>query len=1285
MFEITKYQLLALNDVQLRELVSRLCQAELELQSLPSSAVRWSGSHTAADGGLDVECRLEGRQFTGAYVPRLPTGFQVKKPKMPPSKINQEMRPKGTLRPIFSELAASNGAYIVVSLDDDPTGQPRTQRKTAIRNQISELPDRDLLHTDFYGRAELADWLLQHPSVQIWVRAALGTPLEGWKPFGHWTNPPPDDSDELICRPGLSIIPPGRGAARLSIDQGIQHIRDLLGTSDKALRMLGLSGVGKTRIVQALFEASVGTDPLDESLAIYADLGNDVLPTPRQVIGHLKATGHPAVLVLDNCPAATHNLLAGEISDAADIRLITIEYDIREDKSEHTTVIRVDAEGPDIVEALLSRRYPSFDQGNARTIAKFSDGNARVALALANTVQDNESLSEFSDAQLFDRLFHQRGAPDQHLLAAAQTLALVYSYSVAIDEDGVDELGTLASLIGQSRQAIYAVTQTLLERQLAQQRGDWRAILPTAVANRLATGGLHNIPIHDLRRTFETLSNDRLMKSFGRRLGYLHVDATARQIVQSWLSPGGVLHEIESLNGDRMQLLVNVAPAAPEAVLDTIEERVTQIGTGTFFSQAVTRPDELADLLGMIAYDAALFERCVALLVSLAIAQNREQQTYPDVASRLSSLFALFMSGTEASPDTRESVLRRYLFSTDENERRIGSRMLETALKARDGFSFSLFDFGARPRSFGYEPRSQEDHDQWFHRFIFLCVEAAAHEDAELSVHAREMLANALDLLIFECPALLPALLDAARSLHDRCPWLEGWLAVRSIRHSDDPAADPAADEENSREVGEFLDELDDLLRPTRLADQVRVYVCDAAHGQFSVYDELDHSDEKRIEESQCRLAARAYDLGLSACGYPEVIDELSDELFTGGPGFLADFGKGLAAGCEEPALLWHRLLRGLEAARGMPTHCTILCGVLDAINERDTNLARRILEDSVENSLLRPFLVKLHRSVPPSSESILAFRWALDFDDTPLDQFADPAWQRPPRAFTETLLCDLFSDILNRPHGPKVVLAGLGMRIQISIRSELGIGPELKRLGLAAAAAIFREPKYRHDQSVHRHLPRVLDFCLDESECPEETAATMDAFLARVNSPSAIVSGLRTAATIFVEKLPFRFLNGVCLDPDFEARNRRRLFAEGRSEASILGGLDSSTMIEWCRQGDFQSRLTALSEVIRPFATAEQPDEVVFSAQARAILDAAQDPSPVLNHFANSIRPQGWSGSLAAIIESRCHAFEALLQDDRSHVRSAAQDLVPRIRDWERHERQRESGEDRQLNQRFE
>ena len=103
MFDISKDQLRQLNDVDLRELVARLCEAELSRAGAPVSAVRWGGSQTASDGGLDVEILVKGRGVAGDFVPRAWTGIQVRKSRMPAGKIAAEMSPKGVLRPIFPE------------------------------------------------------------------------------------------------------------------------------------------------------------------------------------------------------------------------------------------------------------------------------------------------------------------------------------------------------------------------------------------------------------------------------------------------------------------------------------------------------------------------------------------------------------------------------------------------------------------------------------------------------------------------------------------------------------------------------------------------------------------------------------------------------------------------------------------------------------------------------------------------------------------------------------------------------------------------------------------------------------------------------------------------------------------------------------------------------------------------------------------------------------------------------------------------------------------------------
>ena len=468
MFDICKDQLLHLNDVELRELVARLCEAELSLAGAPVSAVRWGGSHTTPDGGLDVEIRVEGQEFAGDFVPRAWTGIQVKKPKMPRGKIIEGMSPKGDLRPIFQELARDNGCYIIVSLADDPTGPQLATRKKTMQEQIRSVKNLGNLRTKFYGCNDLATWLRQHPSVQLWVREKLGLQLSGWRPHGRWSTIPQGVEDGLICEAGVVIRLPRREQDKLGIAQGIDEIRELVRNSEKAVRIVGLSGVGKSRIVQALFEETVGNEPLDRHLAVYADLGEAPDPPARAVLERLAAKRRPAIMVLDNCPSGVHNRIANQVASSPNLRLVTVEYDVREDNPEVTNVVRIDAEGPEIAETLIKRRHPDLGQLNARRIAELSEGNARVALALADAASEvKASLSSFSDAQLFERLFYQRNAPGTDLLEAAEVLSLVYSFSISPDEEGVDELATLASLLDQSRLALHRSAQTLVDRQLA--------------------------------------------------------------------------------------------------------------------------------------------------------------------------------------------------------------------------------------------------------------------------------------------------------------------------------------------------------------------------------------------------------------------------------------------------------------------------------------------------------------------------------------------------------------------------------------------------------------------------------------------------------------------------------------------------------------------------------------------------------------------------------------------------------------------------------------------------
>ena len=136
------------------------------------------------------------------------------------------------------------------------------------------------------------------------------------------------------------------------------------------------------------------------------------------------------------------------------------------------------------------------------------------------------------------------------------------------------------------------------------------------------------------------IDETRLLRSFSRRLGYLHDSEKAREIVGKWLSPDGLLgadpeHGRWSFY---TELLSNVAPVDPEGVLSIIERLISSnklrfvIEGGLDSGSLWLTGDDLGDgrvrllvLLRSIAYDAHLFERCLDVLLRFSIVEYDRQ------------------------------------------------------------------------------------------------------------------------------------------------------------------------------------------------------------------------------------------------------------------------------------------------------------------------------------------------------------------------------------------------------------------------------------------------------------------------------------------------------------------------------------------------------------------------------------------------------------------------------------------------------------------------------------
>lgn len=1264
MFEITANDIALLDDESLRALVALLCEAEARRRGLPTSCITWGGDQNAKDGGLDVRVSFPAGTSIDGFIPCPATGFQVKKPDMPRAKILDEMRPHGTLRESIKNLADEAGAYVIVSSASSTSDPALRSRRNAMAEAVGDLEKREALTLEFYDSARIATWVRDHAGMIPWVRRAIGKAIPGWQPYGAWASPEEGQAGEYLLDDKIRVQT-GRMEAEegLRAVQGLNDIRAALRGPGKVVRLVGLSGVGKTRFAQALFDERIGSDPLDPSLAIYTNLSDGPDPQPIELAFDLKAACTRAVLVIDNCPPSLHRRLS-EVARASgsSISVLTIEYDIREDEPEGTEVFSLEPSSDDLIEKLLRRRFPHLSQVSAKTISEFSGGNARIAIALASRVGKSETIADLTEEELFQRLFRQRNEHDPSLMRAAQACALVYSFQgedMTLGPEG--ELSRLGALIGQSAKELFRNIAELYRRDLVQRRSVWRAVLPHAIANRLAARALQDIPYAAIEE--QIASSERLMTSFSRRLSYLHNSPEAVAIAEAWLDKNGYLGQHTYLNAYGQALFNNVVPTAPEAALKYIE----RVLSGQEAATARAAWSRAARRLRSLAYERRYFERSALLLAKLAETENVRSRT-DETRDALVSLFYLYLSGTHATVEERAHVVETLLSSADVKEQELGIEALGAMLEAWHFSSHYEFEFGAYPRDHGYWPKTGEEVRHWYDTALTLVERLAKGRHAEAMRH---LLAQKFRGL-WTMAHMFDALERICRLLSEAGFWREGWLAVRQTISFDTEKAPQA--------VRDRLDALKALLAPKDLVQKVRsIVLWTKSYGA-----DLDEFEDYDIEEDASatdRGDAIAENLGKAVAIDASAIRELIPELVSG-RGRLFFFGRGLAAGTDDPAGLW-RVLAAKYAATPEKERCDLVFrGILHSLRESDAALARSLLDKTVEEEPFAATFPIIQVSMGIDAEGVVRLRRSLSLGKANAAQFGCLAWGRATDTLAPQVLRELLLEISALPGGLHVATDILYMRFHGDRRDGKDCAPELIAVGRDLLSRIDLQGG---DQRDDYHLAGIVKACLSGPD-----GGGIAGELCRKLKDAASDYRIHIWDYDDLLKSLFAVQPQAALDQIFggdkESTRRGWHFIEHMRmlNRNPIDNVAGAELLKWCDQVP-AVRYPLAASLVTLSAGGNQDAPQGWSEIAAELLTRAPNPIEVLKVFVHRFRPTSWSGSRASIMEEYAKLLDNLpIRGDREFAALVDGQKSALEREI-RAERERETDREHHRNERFE
>jgi len=440
----------------------------------------------------------------------------------------------------------------------------------------------------------------------------------------------------------------------------IELVHDFIYRANAAdLHIEAVSGIGKTR---AVLEAIRNQD--FEPLVAYVPAVDDLTPA---LFGQLQTQKRRTILVIDECDAKQHRVLAEQLPARAPIKLITIG-----EPTGHASAVEPIAVGPiegDSLREILRASVPALGSQHARFVVDAAAGNIELALLLARGIvrQPTGSASDLITRDVITTYVTQ-ALPDDERLFACCVLALFPH--VGYNDAPQAELKVIGDAFGFSVVQLKAAARHLTDSGLLRPRGRYRSVTPHPLAIHLAARAWEHFQDEITTRLLPTLPDDMIARLLQRAVD-VGDSRPIRTAVSKMLGTDGIFERLDARSdAEGGMVLLHLAALAPGEICARIESTFAGMSDDDITAFADERPAVTRALL-RLAWRPLTFDRAATLLLQLAAAAPALDPERDLVARNWTDLFATMLPTTAADPHQRLTHVRTAAESADPRRRRL--------------------------------------------------------------------------------------------------------------------------------------------------------------------------------------------------------------------------------------------------------------------------------------------------------------------------------------------------------------------------------------------------------------------------------------------------------------------------------------------------------------------------------------------------------------------------------------------------------------------------------------
>lgn len=1035
----------------------------------------------------------------------------------------------------------------------------------------------------------------------------------------------------------------------------IDGIRSLLINPKKSARIIGLSGLGKTRLALEVFRYQLETDKLQEKV-IYIDIASG-FGNISSIVSSWSIAGYRGIIVVDNCAHSVHMQLKHQIEhENSNLSLLTLDYNF--DKDDDTRTVKLDRLSDDHIKQILEPEYGSSIPDLNRIIS-IAQGFPQIAVLLIKArLSRSSNLSSLTDDDLLRKMLWKGDEQNDIYLKILRACALFDKLGM---KDQVEEEYYYISdnICNESRDTFYECIQNFKERGLIDERGRYIQLVPKPLAIRLAIDWWKNTRPEKQIELITQEMPGQLNTAFCDQMVHLDFLSEAVELVKEICQDTGPFGQAEViLSNLGSRLFRSLVEVNPEATMNALYRVILAMSEDEVLAIDGDVRRNIVWSLEKLSFRKSEFQNAARLLLRLAVSENESWSN--NATGQFVQLFQTYLSGTEAPPELRLQIIDEAISSENNKQIAIIIQALEKAIS----FGNDMRSGGAENQGSGkpledWKPKIWQDVFDYWDAVLERLTVIALNND-ELNANAKNAFAHHIRSLVTQGRIESIDTVLKAIVVKDGRFWPD---AVENINHAIKYDSEKLPDE-GKKKLYDWLE----LLKPDDIVERLKLII--------SVPPYTHDQDDEGNFIDQARIDAEFLS--------KEIVDNPSDlmdnlaTLLTGEQRQARTLGRIIAENIDD---ISNYIQQGLSILKTIELpNPELIIAMMDIQKNKEKKIWDTFIARVIEDNDLVKFLPRFLQSSKPSVIELQLIIKQIKKDRLEINVLRHFGSGMSLRHLSVDDIQKLVSELLSlKEEGAWIALDILSMYAYASNEKFVHLIDIIKRVILQIEYETTNNlvmDFYYLEQAIKKINTAGIDeqFIIIVSENIFLQAFSKDMNNTR-GSLKKIIHYLIKEHSDIVLPILFKSIEELTPIQEFRMEHMIGNNSDTNNKFALVNSIPDEKIIELCKHSEKSARTLAKSIKV----LMEVEEEWKFTPVAIKLINEFGAQESVLSAISSNLHSFSWMGSAVPYYKRRENAFKDLLVHKNKTVQEWAKKeliyLERRIKDEEQRNEEHDIG----------